>query len=70
MFVIDGRGQQVTVDKDLYDHFSKKLEEGIQKQKKAYEVRLRDVVELSKVQVVTFVKKQAEEITKMLTYEH
>ena len=58
------------VDMELYEHFNRKLREGMLKQKQAYDVRLKDVVEIAKVQVVAFVKKQAEEISKMLSYEH
>jgi hypothetical protein len=45
------------VDKELYEHFNRKLREGMLKQKQAYDVRLKDVVEIAKVQVVAFVKK-------------
>ena len=45
------------LDKELYEHFNRKLREGMLKQKQAYDVRLKDVVEIAKVQVVAFVKK-------------
>lgn len=50
MFMLDvGQGEKKPVDKDIYDHFQKQLQQIISRKDKAYEVRLKDVVELAKV---------------------